>query len=784
MRIFVKRWRLAILLLCSTALLLGGFAWFTSHRLLTKNNSTTPAIGFVDKLAEAAGGRTLVVGWALSKAGIARIELVVNGELRIPLTMAVPRPDVAQAYPGYPDSAKAGFEGSIDSSQWPVGLQTLELVVTDPQGGSTVLTRRMRPPSGAKETWSDLLKTRGLQRDDVFYFIMATSHVAGGGAAEVDSLFRPYESDTVKVGIRVPILYMRTTKGKVGDYAFDADFPTSRKCGERNIAEDNLHGVIDYAIKHQLPVLFTLNGGIWADAACDVPEWDINDRLEQEAANNQWNDKNAVMADDYLKNLSGSMDSPELGRSLTFNIYAAKNRLYKKRNLQQAAAIIHEFAAQHPALFIGVTVDPDLYLNPFFDGKQWYDYNPGTLRQFRAWLQGNGPYAGLTAAGEPNLSRYKREKPLTLGEINTLSGRQFKRWEEVDPPRSFPVRLKPFWEDAWFAEWEHFRRHLVDLHYDELSQWLGEAGIGQEFVYSAQGFMAPAAHALPFAIHVNSPAKNYDTGGMSIEGAVPAQGHLGAILYGPSAVNQVRMEGDQSLFSVFRQLDPGWAVVEHNTADLRNPKRLPDFSEAYRSLRDIHNYGARFISPMAWNGSRGTLVGQPGFAGYTALRETPLEEAIQYFMISHANLPRHARLWTFGSGTHADSDGWVAAAGTTASTVPGSLTVRAGADGKGTLESPGELAFKPADFRAIIVKVAAPETLTSIGVEGQAANGKWMALLPETEVTKLARVSSGWLLPLEGMRGEGNTEFQRVRLNWKTDGNKPLILQRVAFYVR
>ena len=153
-------------------------------------------------------------------------------------------------------------------------------------------------------------------------------------------------------------------------------------------------------------------------------------------------------------------------------------------------------------------------------------------------------------------------------------------------------------------------------------------------------------------------------------------------------------------------------------------------------------------------------------------------------MISHANLPRRARLWTFGSGTHADSDGWVAAAGTTASTAPGRLTLRAGADGQGTLESPGELAFKAVDYRAIIVKVAAPEALTSIGVEGQTADGKWIALLPDTEVAKLARVSSGLLLPLEGMRGEGNAEFQRVRLNWKTDGNKPLILNRVAFYVR
>ena len=90
------------------------------------------------------------------------------------------------------------------------------------------------------------------------------------------------------------------------------------------------------------------------------------------------------MPDDYLKNLPGSQDAPELARSLTFNVYARDVRHYKKRNLQQAAQLIVAFMRAHPELFVGVTLDPDTYINPFFDEKQWYDYNPGTLRQFRA----------------------------------------------------------------------------------------------------------------------------------------------------------------------------------------------------------------------------------------------------------------------------------------------------------------------------------------------------------------------------------------------------------------
>ncbi|RFC37585.1 MAG: hypothetical protein DID90_2727553198 [Candidatus Nitrotoga sp. LAW] len=132
---------------------------------------------------------------------------------------------------------------------------------------------------------------------------------------------------------------MRTTKGNAGDYGFDQDFQLTRKCGEKVIADDNLHGATQYTIDHKVPVLFTLNDGIWAAATCDVPKCDINDKLEQDKNNCRWNEKNKVVPDDSLKKLSGSMESPELGRALTFNIYAVKNRLYKKRNLQRNTLI-------------------------------------------------------------------------------------------------------------------------------------------------------------------------------------------------------------------------------------------------------------------------------------------------------------------------------------------------------------------------------------------------------------------------------------------------------------
>jgi hypothetical protein len=583
---------------------------------------------------------------------------MLNGLQIAALACDLPRKDVAAAFPRYPSACHSGFDGAFDIGTLSSDIGVIDIVAKSNDGTRTLLLRRSVFVPSFKQRWSALLDARGVSEDDIFYIPIATSRVAQGGAEGIKETFGIYESRTVKVGIRVQILYLRTTKGAAVDYAFDPDFVTDKRCGDRLIAEDGLNGVIRYAIDQQIPVLFVLNGGIWADSACEAVEWDVNDMLEHDKNLCQWNENNQVMSDTALSGLPGSVDSPELGRSLSLNIYMHKMRFYKKRNLQQAAALIQRFAQEHPALFIGVALDPDVYINPFFEGAQWYDYNPATLRQFGHWLRGDGPYVGNGGANVPNLSRYRRTIPFTLADIDALVGRHHASWEKVDPPRKFPPIKRPFWKDPWVAVWEQFRRHLVQLHYDELSQWVAEAGISADRIYSAQGFMPPGELIDPLPVRLTSPAKNYDTGGMSIEGSVPTHGRLGAIIYGNSAINCIRMEGRASLFAEFRRYSPEWGVVEHNTADLTAPQRPATYAQAYRSLRNIANYGARLIAPMAWNGSPGETAGTAEFRSYTSLRRAPLEQAITHFMLARAELPRRARLWTFGVSAHADDDGW------------------------------------------------------------------------------------------------------------------------------
>lgn len=600
-------------------------------------------------------GLTHVKGWVYHAVDVRSVQLVIDEARRLPMKLGVERQDVAAAFPGRPGIDRSGLEGQYEFGAAAHGSHTFELEVLL-RDGRTMRLGPWRLDLGARP-WK--LPSEAVAKQAApFHLSIASSHIAQGGVDGVQDKFGHYQSDSMRLSITVPILYMRTTQGRAGDWVFDPHFDISRKCGERTLAEDNLDTVIANAVQKRQPTLFTLNGGVWADAACDMPEWDINDELEKEKGHVQWNERDEVVADDYLSHLPGSVHSPELARILSYNIYNKTARAYKKRNLQSAARLIAELERQHPDLVVGINLDADTYINPFFEGKQWYDYNPDTIRQFRHWLQGTGPYTTEWANDEvPNLSNYKRRKNYTLEEVSELAGTRFARWDEVDPPRqmTFP---KKFFENPWFAVWDEFRRHLIDLHYDELSQWVHEAGVPEQKIYSSQGFQAPGELINPFAIHIDSPPKNYDAGGMSVEGAVPSHGRLGAILYGQSAQNDIRTEDGRPLFDIFSSLSPGWGVVEFHPADLKYPKRVPTFTESYRALDRMLTGGAQFVSVMSWNGGSGQFRDQPGFVAFTVIKDSPLESAMTALMSNYSGLPKGSVVWSFGGLGATDDNGW------------------------------------------------------------------------------------------------------------------------------
>ena len=739
----------------------------------------TGPIGAIDvPIAEGlVGPRVVISGWTLDSAGIRAVEIRMDGKVFAART-GIARPDVAAQMPGFPGNPNGGFEFTGDFSPHPapagIDRRDLTVVAIATDGRETVLGMRSLIEPAALARWRAFTGKRGTP----FYLLPATSGLDLGGIAELDTAYAPYLSATTRVGFRVPILYLRMTRGAADDYAFDPDWDPTRKCGARRIGDDSLNAVTAQALAKQLPILVTLNGGVWADAYCDVPQWDVNDRLEQDPANCQWNQKNEVMPDDYLKNLPGSQDAPELARSLTFNIYADKVRHYKKRNLQQAGRVLVKFAREHPDLFVGVNLDPDTYMNPFFAEKQWYDYNPGTLRQFREWLAGTGPYAGRSSPGVPDLRKYRRAAPLTLAQVNQIAGSHWRSWSDVDAPRAFPRDTangaRPFWQDPWVREWETFRRHVVHLHYDELAQWLVEAGIPRDRIWSSQGLMAPTGDAMPFAIGLDSPTRNYDSGGMSIAGSKPELGHLGVILYGSAAVNDVPMDNGTSLFATLAAIDPQWAIVEFNTADLHDPKVQPSFAAAYRGLRDLWNFGARFVSPMAWNGSNGVLAGQPGYSTFTAWRNTPLEAAARDFLVARAGLPLGSLLWTFGTAQHADGDGWTADVGTIA-LGKGFLTLRPDDNGRMVLLSPPGLPRSARDAETIVLGVPANAGLRRVRVQSRRAQDEGWETIADASGTALRVTDAGLAVTRTAGNRGAPVDQLRVEFTFRTDTSRKLL---------
>lgn len=489
-------------------------------------------------------------------------------------------------------------------------------------------------------------------KSEVFYFTVASSNISLGGFGDFKEKLSPFSIGYCQLGFMAPVLYMRSTLGAQHDWQFDPDFDAStRQENNKLVVADSLTDILNYSKKFNVPCLIGLNGGIWSDAAGTSPEWDLTDHLEEDVNNCQWNQRDEVMPDDYLKHLTGAESAPELSRSLTLSHYNETVRSYKKRNLQQAGEVIAEFARDNPELYIGTNLDPDCYQNPFFEGEQWYDFNPSSLQQFRDWLSASGAYAN-------ELKSTIKHTPFNLESLNAHLDTRFTCWEDVTPPRD---KICTLWsiKDKFLDLWEEFRRHMVQRHYSDLAKWLSETGISNDVIYSSQGFTAPQFSFEPFALSLNSPAKNYDSGGMSLQGSKPDQGHIGAILYGESARNNIRTENRLPFFENILKFDPDWAVVEFNPADLRDPpKALPDYGFAWDCLREIFNHRARLVNLMAWNGSTAQDIDKDHFNAHMALRDTPLEQAVIDFMLMYADVPRGEQCYTFGSQRYASLDGW------------------------------------------------------------------------------------------------------------------------------
>jgi len=559
----------------------------------------------------------------------------------------------------------------------------------------------------------------------------------------------------VEVGIRGRVEYLRTTRGRDADYQFAPDFPEAALTRNgREMLGVPLRQILALALRLRAPILITLDGGVWADSPFSAPDIDIVDMLEEDDRTVQWNQYGKAERDDALKNLAGSIDDPELARMMSVNRFNARYLEYKKRNLQAAVREIVSFREAHPEIDVAVNFDPDHYINPWFFQTQWYDYNPDTLRQFREWLFHRGPYA------DGGLGARKRFEPrLSLSSAARLAGTNFPDEDAVEPPRG-PIDYR----DPWLQVWNHFKRHLIGQHYDDLASWAVEAGMPASGIFTSQTFIVSDV-----AVRIADRATNWtDQAGVSIEGAKPESGHMGVILYGDASRNLGKPRSGLSLMDNMRTIDPAWASVELHPAVIERPDQVPSHEDAYRTLLATFNAGARFVSPM-WGSRIADQRLHPGrFRSYDSMEGTPFEYQLAWWLLQLQRQPLGTLFFPFGNDRVASLDGWSTIEGTRAEAMRGSVK----------LEGDGDIAFVSPAWDGLRVS---GRVLLSV-------SGRWPGRVPRGELVLASGLTVSCLGNGEALHCElpsSNEVLKRVRVRWPRlgDGVAPVVLDGVTLNV-
>ena len=154
---------------------------------------------------------------------------------------------------------------------------------------------------------------------------------------------------------------------------------------------------------------------------------------------------------------------------------------------------------------------------------------------------------------------------------------------------------------------------------------------------------------------------------------------------------------------------------------------------------------------MAWNGSNGLFEDHPDYLPYTAWRNTPGEDAMRDFLVSHADLPFGAKLWTFGTSRLASDDGWTTSRGTL--TAGRSHLAVAPDGGVVELVSPPDQVIRPKRIDLALVRAWSSPRPSAIAVHARTA--------PDAPWREVGRSSAS----------------ERVKLAWPADWRDAIVTQ-------
>jgi hypothetical protein len=104
---------------------------------------------------DAATGIGTISGWAVSSAGIEKIELYQNGEYITDIPYGLTRIDVENSFPSHPDSEFSGFGIAWAFALLPTGEQTIGVKAIDNDGDSITKSATVTVETFHKQFFSD-----------------------------------------------------------------------------------------------------------------------------------------------------------------------------------------------------------------------------------------------------------------------------------------------------------------------------------------------------------------------------------------------------------------------------------------------------------------------------------------------------------------------------------------------------------------------------------------------------------------------------------------------------
>lgn len=327
-----------------------------------------------------------------------------------------------------------------------------------------------------------------------------------------------------------------------------------------------LQYTLELSAQTDTPVLFHMNGGNWGQCCSRHP---VIQAMRENVSNCQWDQQDACHPIHFNPGPNDRFWSfwPD-----------SEWEHFRERNIKQALGVINAWWQEHPDLLVGFSTDSEIHLNyhGFEDQNpggytSYFDYNPGTIAQYRAWARANW----------------------TLAEFNAACGTSFTSWDQVDAPRDPGVvghAGHPWWET-----WTEFRIWHVAEAGRRQCRWIHESGFPRPMIFHHQILSEPGSTSARY--------QRCDP----LETAVNEYCKVGVTRYDWISPEVWASLGERALADGSGDAIPSWGIFEWNLWHQHE-------YWAYREmLACIYQYGGHVICPNEWtNCSRNEGLWIPG----------------------------------------------------------------------------------------------------------------------------------------------------------------------------